>query len=116
MVCLQTIQQDLSDELWPILVELREEEGKIKKRAKKINKFLLNGLLVCQRRRRFDPQFFSFQPLLRMSLILGKPRFNLYFKFFYGYLRLVRDFHTIPGCDIWFPLTIGLCLVCPAIA
>lgn len=47
-----------------------------------------------------------------MSLILGKPRFNLYFRFFYGYLRLVRDFHTIPGCDIWFPLTIGLCLVC----
>lgn len=69
------------------------------------------GYWSCQRRRRFDPQFFSFQPLLRMSLVFGKPRFNLYFKFFYGYLRLVRDFHTIPGCDIWFPLTIGLCLV-----
>lgn len=35
MVCLQTIQQDLSDELWPILVELREEEGKDKKKGEK---------------------------------------------------------------------------------
>lgn len=35
MVCLQTIQQDLFDELWPILVELREEEGKDKKKGEK---------------------------------------------------------------------------------
>lgn len=35
MVCLQTIQQDLSDELSTILVELREEEGKDKKKGEK---------------------------------------------------------------------------------
>lgn len=46
-----------------------------------------------------------------MLLIFGKLCFNLYFKFFYGYLWFVRDFYMIFGCDIWFFLIIGLCLV-----
>ena len=46
MVCLQTIQQDLSDELWPILVELREEEGKDKKKKGEKNQQIFTKWVI----------------------------------------------------------------------